>query len=40
MVSYLVGGVVPNRYHLYVTPPGMFFQVWGVIYTSLAIVNI
>lgn len=29
-----------DQYHLYVTPPGMFFSIWAVIYTALAIVNI
>lgn len=33
-------GAVSDAYHLYVTPPGMFFLIWAVIYTSLAIVNI
>jgi len=33
-------GAVSDTYHLYVTPPGMFFIIWAVIYTTLAIANI
>lgn len=42
-VNYLIGqknGTVSDAYYLYVTPPGMFFLIWAVIYTSLAVVNI
>ena len=42
-VNYIIGletGKVSDAYHLYVTPPGMFFIIWAFIYTSLAVVNI
>ena len=31
---------VSNKYYLYVTPPGMFFTIWAVIFAVKAIVNI
>jgi tryptophan-rich sensory protein len=31
---------VSDAYHLYTTPPGYFFIVWSVIYTTLIISNI
>jgi hypothetical protein len=30
---------VLNKFHLYVTPPGYFFTIWALIYTSLSIIN-
>lgn len=27
-------------YQLYTTPPGIFFAIWGVIYTGMAVVNV
>ena len=42
-VNYIVGletGRVSDKYRLYVTPPGLFFTIWAVIYTAMAVVNI
>lgn len=41
-VNYVIGlktGAVSDKYHLYITPPGMFFLIWAIIYSSLAVVN-
>ena len=29
-----------DKFHLWVTPPGMFFAIWAVIYTGVAITTI
>ena len=42
-VNYLVGletGEVSDRYSLWVTPPGMFFLIWAVIFSTMGLVNI
>jgi hypothetical protein len=42
-VNYVIGlktGAVSDAYHLYITPPGMFFLIWAAIYTALAVVNL
>jgi hypothetical protein len=42
-VNYLIGlktGDISDRYHLYVTPPGMFFLIWAFIYTFLGVINV
>jgi benzodiazapine receptor len=42
-INYVIGmktGEVSDKFHLYVTPPGYFFTIWAVIYTSLAVINI
>ena len=42
-VNYAVGmksSEVSNAFHLYVTPPGMFFTIWAVIYTLMFVVNL
>lgn len=43
IINYVIGlqtGKVSDTYHLYITPPGMFFLIWAVIYTSLTVVNV
>lgn len=43
VINYVIGlktGEVSDKYHLFITPPGMFFLIWAVIYTSLAVVNV
>lgn len=42
-VNYLVGletGEVSDKYRLYVTPPGLFFSIWIVIFSTMALANI
>ena len=42
-INYLVGfdtGNTSRKYSLYTTPLGLFFAIWGVIFTTMAIVNI
>ena len=42
-ISGVVGsktGKISNKYDLIVTPPGPFFAIWGVIYTSLLVSGI
>lgn len=44
LISNLLGGSSQNgnkrtadAFHLWVNPPGLFFAIWGVIYTGVAI---
>jgi benzodiazapine receptor len=41
LVNYFVGidknGQISDKFHLYVTPPGFFFAIWGVIYITVFI---
>ena len=40
IVSGIVGrktGTISAQYNLLVTPPGAFFAIWGIIYTSLVV---
>lgn len=42
-INYFVGrdtGSISDKYRLFVTPPGFFFIIWAVIYTTLAVVVI
>ena len=43
IVNYIIGmetGRVSDEFHLFITPPGMFFTIWAIIYTALAVVNV
>lgn len=43
VLSYLLGsrnGTISNQYSLYTTPPGIFFAIWGVIFTSMMITSL
>lgn len=43
VVNYLIGlqtGRVSDAYSLFVTPPSLFFNIWAVIFSLMAIVNI
>ena len=42
-INYFIGrdtGANAEKYSLYVTPPGFFFTIWAVIYSTLAVINI
>ena len=42
-INYLVGfntGAISKKYSLYTTPLGLFFSIWAVIFTTMAIANI
>ena len=39
-MNYFIGIKNQDNYRLYVTPPGVFFAIWGLIYTSMAIANV
>jgi len=44
-INYYFGGdgptgAVSDNYHLYITPPNLFFRIWIVIFTTNAVINI
>lgn len=43
LINYLLGvksGVLFDKYHLFVTPPAMFFAIWAFIFSALGVVTI